>query len=59
MWLTNLPPIEHPIQVSLSLMLRSFIYILNSKGDKTPLWRTPLVTRKPIDTDDPHLTNIT
>ena len=34
-------------------------YTLNSRGDKTPPWRTPLVTRKPVDNDDPHLTNIT
>ena len=32
---------------------------LNSKGDKTPSWRALLVTRKPVDNDDPHLTNIT
>ena len=34
MWLTNLPSMEPPIPVSLSLMLRSFIYTLNSRGDK-------------------------
>ena len=48
-----------PIPVSLSLMLRSFIYTLNSRGDKMPPWRAPLVTREPVDNDDPHLTNIT
>ena len=32
---------------------------LNSRGDKMPPWRTPFVTRKPVDNDDPHLTNIT
>ena len=34
---------EPPIPVSLSLMLRSFIHTLNSRGDKMPPWRTPLV----------------
>ena len=55
----KLTPMEPPIPVSLSLMLRSFIYTLNSRGDKMPPWLTPLVTRKPVDNDDPHLTNIT
>ena len=48
-----------PKPVSLSRMLRSFIYTLNSRGDKMPPWSTTLVTRKPDDNDDPHLTNIT
>ena len=32
---------------------------LNSRGDKTPPCCTPLVTRKLVDNNDPHLTNIT
>ena len=55
----KLSTIESPIPVCLSFMLRSFIYTLNSRGNKTPPWRTPVVTLKPVDNYDPHLTNIT